>query len=578
MRKQLVILSLSALLLNGLQSCVTDNYDLSKDVETKLTFSPSGFTLGGENSGSIPLRQIMDLSENGQLTTLANGDYLFSKKADDVSPSTLQVSGNHKICGATQESSTVALHIVSGERENAYNIPVQCSVVPTFPTTMQDKSIKDLSYVETDMTLNISLTFNNISADNITDASRLRITLPAYYTVSDESELTIGKSDFVKTGSAQFKVNRDIRISGVDFKATSLAAGDAISFSADTHEITLKGGFHVDGNLEITTGGNNSTGTASLSMTAKVGDVNATSATGLFYKEVSLNINPIHLNNIPGFLKGEEIVLDLYNPILKFTLENEASADVLANFTLVSMRNGQRISTVTVGDENGTDAVRFAAANGSEKTISTVWISRRALSAGELPEGTSNVVVPNLSSLVETIPDYIQLEGVSVKTDDTKEVTIELARVYTEQPSYAFEAPLTIGANINIVYTEEAEDIHDDVKDVEVETVVVTADVQNNIPLNISIAITPYDSNGQILNDIEVTNPEAVVGLSSGKIECILKNKEGISENAIRKLDRLSFKATGNIKDAPSLVGETLNENQNLRLDNVKLTLKSKAE
>jgi hypothetical protein len=574
---------------------VTDNYDLSKDFETKITFSPNGFTIGGENSAEIPLSQVIDLEEDGQLTTDNSGNYLFRKVASSVKNTTIKVGSSDNICNAVTSKNKYDLESICTAKSSSSSaakraasttksFDIKAIATPEFVTVKQDTSVKALNKVATDINITVDISFTDVR--ELTISKDFEIQLPSFYVVDDAS-LTNGKLTVTKEEMVGGKTTKHINIKGINFHPENPREDETISFNPKNGSIDLKGDVTVIG--EITMPGdvveevmNPGTGTnPSFNLNVTIDNAKTSSVTGMFSKKEALSIDPINMTNVPSFLRDDEVVIDIENPVLKLSLENEIPADLLLNGTFESVKDNKTIATVKVGNENNTDEIRFAAgsANNGEKvkTTSKVWLSKVALD--NLPEEVTNVIVSDLSSLITKLPDEIRIKA-TAQTDANKESTIALATSYTATPDYELEAPIKMGKNMKIVYSKDVEDLHDNIKDVEVASVTLTTYIINRLPLDLDFEIIPLDENGNVINDIVVEAPKTIYGTKSTgsatqqSVECTLTNKEG--KNGIGQLDRITVKAIG--VTGTSLEGETLNENQNLRMDHVKITLKGKAE
>ena len=187
-------LSIAALM----QSCITDNYDLSKDIETQVSFTPEGFDLAGKNSADIPLSQVIELEEDGELTTDAKGNYLFYKKSDDIDPTTVTI-GQGSLCNGTDEqfefpvgqlpSLTIKKNRFSDEIST---VDFDLSMSPSYKPDKQGKAVRELIYITTPMEIAIEMNFENLKGSIYDDGmyiDKITYEVPYFYDLADESDL-----------------------------------------------------------------------------------------------------------------------------------------------------------------------------------------------------------------------------------------------------------------------------------------------------------------------------------------------------------------------------------------------------
>jgi hypothetical protein len=113
-----------------------------------------------------------------------------------------------------------------------------------------------------------------------------------------------------------------------------------------------------------------------------------------------------------------------------------------------------------------------------------------------------NCVIANLNDLFIPIPDMIELKmegGVDQEVDHT----IELGE--TEQAikmDYSINMPIAFGRDFCIVYKDTIKDWHEKVKDLDVKHIKIEAEMDNAIPLELSLSGYAIDVAGRELTGI----------------------------------------------------------------------------
>lgn len=563
MRKINIFLT-TFLLLLLIQSCITDKYDFDKDMELSVHFSTDGLMLGGKNNADIPLSQVIELNENGQLTTDIEGNYLFYKSGDDMKSTEIRIGEGSLGLGT---DTTITYHIKTGGKTtikpgrflSEMNFSHSWDI--NYKNDHQGSSVRDFAYITTPMTIEVYTYFNEIT--DFTDNVTLTYEIPSYYDIADESQL----SETLMPDELKREHYHVINIIGVDFKRTNLREGERIGFKSATGDMIMKGNVTVKGEAMIMESDYIKTKDPSMTSHIIVGSMGTTAVKGRFNKSERVSIDPISFENLPKFIQNDEVQIDIENPVVRLSLDNEAPFNVKMDASMIGYKNDKRISTLNVGETYGTEAILFAGADEIENPKCTnIWLSRIPLETPEYVD--KNVVVSNMMDLIKTVPDRIEVLA-EAHTDSTQEVTLSLGQTYKATPKYELVAPLKMGPNMKIVYTTEVDSLYDKLKDTNVGELYFNADVTNNIPLDLSIEVHPLNANGDILDNIQIITPESIPGLSTKNITFRLINS---SDNQMSQADRISIKAYALSSD--KMAGQYLNKNQNIRLDNVKLQIK----
>lgn len=551
-----------------LHGCVTDKYDLNKDVVAELCFAPGGFSLGGTNSADVPLSQVIELNDSGELVVDEQGNYMFYKRCDSLKSTEINV-GQGSICNGVSVIDTENMKDVSTvtpmKRNPALgNMSFNLAMDLNYKPDVMDRSLADLYYVNTPMMqIMIVSTFENVASfcDNIT----LKYEIPSFYDLVDESELTetISKNEL-------YSVHRHyINIKGVNFKHTSSLPYEEIGFNKKTGAIVMRGRIGVTGSGIVNIANYEAAVNPIFSIQVMVGSLGVSDVVGCFDKSETISIDPIELDNLPEFLTNDEVVIDVENPIVRLTVDNEVPTDITLTATFAGYKDGEKISELKVGKQYGTPDITVYGPEGNDTIRRTnVWISRKPV---ELPDTVDdNVVIPEISNIIRKLPQYIEVEGIA-KTDPSRVVSMSLTKTYHATPSYELAIPLRMGREMKIVYEETIDDIHDKLEKVSVESVVVTCEAVNNIPLNLHVVAEAVDANGNPVKDVDIYCGDVIPAHESKNITLTLDCNG--NEKAIQNVYQINIKAYA--ESSAALEGQLLNMNQNLRLNDLRMVLKN---
>ena len=186
-------------------------------------------------------------------------------------------------------------------------------------------------------------------------------------------------------------------------------------------------------------------------------------------------------------------------------------------------------------------------------------------------EGINYVKVNELSSIIENIPEKIEMDVDANAVQ--KDITINLAEDYTIETDYKIDTPLSFGPKTNITYTENIDGWDADLEDAEFKEVEVSMTVINEIPLGIRLNAEAIDVNGNTLDNVKLIMDETTV--TPGNIGNP-SNKELsfsiVSEGSIKGLDGIKISIVGFVDENAG--NALLKENQTMQFTNIKLTLK----
>lgn len=546
-------------ILIAISSCMDDTYDLGKTIDTKLGFGSDGMTLPISSTEYMRMSQVIELEKDGQLTTDNDGNYMFYKEGDSIEE-TIVCVGYGSICNGTDTNYTYHFK-QDGTLETTPVYPewsiammhFTTSVSPNYAPDKLGEHVRALDYVDTPMSIVVELLDNNISSF-APYISKIKYSVPSYYVLEDENELIETQ---VRMNQLNYHV---IRCKGVDFNA-ALKAGEEAKYDNKTGQIYFKGKVEIDCQIDNAyMDVYNTIDDPYINIRVTVGSLTTDKVTGRFDKSENVNIEPITFDDMPDLIKDEEAVIDIDNPIVRLTVDNEVPARALVNATLKAYRDGSEIERLNIGEAYGTDSIKF---EGGKKQ--TIWISRKPMA---IPDSVSgNIVVDNMMRLLAKMPDKIEIDGWA-HTDSSQIVTMGLNHDYKVKPTYTLMAPLIIGPKMKLVYTKTIEELHSAIKNIEITSLTLRTTATNNIPLDLTVTLKAIDESGNEINGIALTQNQIIKGLD--KTDIVLTITGELED--FQKLEKLEIKAYAESNEA--LAGHSLNENQAIRLENIKVTVK----
>ena len=546
----------------ALASCVNSDYDFN-EVDATMGFGGEGLELPGSSTDTIKLADVLDLGDDDCVKVRPNGDYVFEQVGDNVEPSQPEIA---PISVTQRQSVSYDIDINVEPATRSAGDARAVTVVLSADGDMQsfeydgDKpaEVVGLDYAETDANLSFSLHFPAGLSSVVASLDEISIQMPSFMELSDVSANIGADGSWSIDGSrivfSNITTSRDLTVSARVSRLRFGVSDELGSLGIDGDKIVLDGRVHVSMNSVATVSGGSIEGLTASSDFA-IDDMQITSVTGRFDPEIDLdNLGDVEITGVPDFLTDGNVRVDLYNPQILLTLNSDLNMGGFVGGTLTSWKDGQPIASVTVPEM----AVRAGG-------MTEMCICRN----GEGIEGFDVVqVVPELSTLIETIPDRITFEG-TARADRNQTCEFELGHRYTVQPAYRVEAPIAFAENAQIVYKDTIDEWHEDIEDFELSDnsyITFTANIENRVPAYLTLSAYAIDVDGQRMGDdeikVEVSN--TVIASADGATSSETPLTIRVSQNdgrALSRLDGLVFDVTASASDggANPVEGMTLN-------------------
>lgn len=546
----------------ALASCVNSDYDFN-EVDATMGFGGEGLELPGSSTDTIKLADVLDLGDDDCVKVRPNGDYVFEQVGDNVEPAQPEIA---PISVTQRQSVSYDIDINVEPATRSAGDARAVTVVLSADGDMQsfeydgDKpaEVVDLDYAETDANLSFSLHFPAGLSSVVASLDEISIQMPSFMELSDVSANIGADGSWSIDGSrivfSNITTSRDLTVSARVSRLRFGVSDELGSLGIDGDKIVLDGRVHVSMNSVATVSGGSIEGLTASSDFA-IDDMQITSVTGRFDPEIDLdNLGDVEITGVPDFLTDGNVRVDLYNPQILLTLNSDLNMGGFVGGTLTSWKDGQPIASVTVPEM----AVRAGG-------MTEMCICRN----GEGIEGFDVVqVVPELSTLIETIPDRITFEG-TARADRNQTCEFELGHRYTVQPAYRVEAPIAFAENAQIVYKDTIDEWHEDIEDFELSDnsyITFTANIENRVPAYLTLSAYAIDVDGQRMGDdeIKVDVSNTVIASADGETSSETPLTIRVSQNdgrALSRLDGLVFDVTASASDggANPVEGMTLN-------------------
>ena len=573
--KMLVCLLSCGLLTLG-TGCTDNDFDLSK-IDTTIGIGGDGLTLPTNSTENIMLDDFLELNNSDLVSIASNGDYMFHKEGDDCTPAhpnidmvvvTSQgINNNFKVAVVVPPSALLSGRKLSKRAKKIDLIKAGGKVAEFEYVGNAPKEIEDLTSAGVSAPVTIKVNLSNDLKNFVPKFKELTLQIPSYMHLDITSCSPNNYSYNPKTGKITLKdVNTasDIVIKGkvttLDFKATP-TTNNKLTFVANKKnegKVNMKGEIETSISFdEINANVTSIPSDLHLSAVMSMGDITITSAKGKFNPDIDLgNLGNIKINNVPDFLTGDDVNVNLHNPII----ELEISSDI----AVTGKVSGTIVATFDNGKPNCSVDIPKMTIKPNANTRICICKHKEGVDDTQYDEV---VEVPNLSDIFATIPKTIKFDA-DASADATKEAEVKLGHQYTITPKYNITAPLAFDAGANISYTDSFDGWNEDIEDCEFAEgtyIELTADIENKLPAYLDVNADAIDVDGnkmsQDLIEVKVSNSIAAStdGVQAKTTPIIITLREKKS-GMLKKVDGLEYNiklAAGEGNDA--IVGKTIN-------------------
>lgn len=562
------VVLLSSLLLGSMTtSCVDSSFDFDKDFDWSINTGYLAFPVG--KTDTIFLDDIIEIDEGDDLQIVPDadgngvaGEYHLIKDGEID-----RASANVRM--ATVDGSTTHIDPITAADESSVVSPsgmITTQISQTGDVKADaadiDDALKELGSLKaaapTALTLNIKLEGNlNFS----TISGNLKVKFPSFLVFNDPA---VNANNEIQIPCSELQLNvpyvRTLQLTGYHFDGGLPVVNNEIHLN---EQVVITG----ETNVQLPSGGQVGSGVKlQIVPTVLLADMSVDEATGIIQPEIDATKTSVEISNLPDFLNDDETSLSVSNPVILFSAVNPLNAPVdLTGKMLGKKEDGTLIS----GSE-----VKFGA--GSTDPIllqpGSNLIALSRLGTGG-PAGSQNIAVANINNLIAKIPDVVEVEMQPAVSYD-KYYSIRLGHDYEVSGNYNIDIPLSFEEGLNIVYTDSADDLNSDLKDLDFEEAAVEFDAVNTIPLELEVKaenVTPLDINKQPLSDIKVELEGGIAASADGKTSTrqtlLIKMTEQV-KGAMSRLDAIRFRVTAVPGQA---IGITLRSDQWMQLENIKV-------
>lgn len=591
--------------------CVNEQYDLNKGID---------MTIGADVNISVPVGSTefieigdflkIEESENNMIfMDETTGDYYLSFSGDEPFSTTIEVPEIN--LGTTQsEEVKVKLDIrenaqlkdfigepigkdlidLIGRSEFEYDIP-PTTQMPIIIDEELPEQVKDIRKIN----LNTAINFNFSISEGATSLSDIVIAFPKFMTVeATQTGLT------VKNGH-EVTINDPLRIESGKQPSVSIIIKE-IDF--DKMPVGM-GIVSVDGKNRVIIGTDSQPVSVDVSgkikidlydfsqVPAEVGVIMDISLDQLVVDSAEVKIDAsetvedqnIEVGELPEFLTSNNVVLDVYNPVIRLDVKNgsplAASLDADIN--------------AFIGEESTLDSPIHIGANGdpgtkpisiSPNTDASIFVSRRGEHDNPQP-GDIDIAVPAIADLIKTVPEKLTISNIVIDADSDSYLSVSPGESYECSVAYGVSAWMAFGPDLLIEYSTDIKELNEALNpggdgetsgegqeqggldyEIDLRNVEIKFNLHNSIPLNVALKAEPIDVEGNVMEDVEVKlTGEVKSGSAENPAVCPMAINLKATLESIKTFDGIKLTIKGTSSE--ETVGVVLNSKQGIQLTDV---------
>lgn len=567
-------------------SCVDDSWDLDGEMDMTMQLGAEGLALKLGNSENIYLRDILTIEEGDNLDTTRTGlyylvedgttdvDFTVESLTTSIDPATLTptvevvnfdkalaqqgITGVDHVTIPAGETYSENTHATNDFRVNvtginADEIKALRRIVPRggeFRLIMEVEQSAGLNFV-------------------ISEMRDVELHLPSFAVSQTDAPNGVYHIGSMQPGSSRVDLGT-IDLDWVDFGEEGVAITPDGSLNA-TDEISMTGyfAFAAASSFDMRSGDYANVRLTIMVDGSTTGELTLAEVEGKFSPAIEPTVDPIRIgDDLPDFLDDDRVRITVNNPTVRFDVDmSQIPVDLNFSATANGITDGAQTASVDLPAQGRQQL--------TQNRLNTIYFYQGSepFDIDAKPADAVLNQVDNLSTLVEQIPDEIQIDlgnaaNHKIEVQDNF-YTIELGRNYKAGADYKVLVPLTFDAGLNIVYKDSVDDMNSDLQDYEADGFTVTATATSTIPLQLHVTAKAYDTEGREIPGITVSDatiaPAAGGQATTSDIEL---NVRLANRADLKRLEEIKFEVT-----ASADASDALNSAQYLRLDNMRLRL-----
>lgn len=573
----------------SLTGCVDQDYDLTKDIDLKITLGGQELHLPTSSTQELTMQQLLDIDPQTSSIKVVEtqghyglnvGDYVLVQEGtetrSEIDIDKVSLSELH----GDRTSTVLQFPLVAGIDEIVTSTGLITSTLHIEDSNV-DPMLVELSSADVDLSMDVKVNYTSDTyRGNAKIKQGFKISFPDSWTVELADNATGSFISMPDTHTMIFTQDKNLSGNGfnIAIKVSHFTLGNKRGEGLYAPgQFYLESDITFEGEMAIANT-NNQTGVEDVNLITDthINSAVINSVTGRVNPAIDIADTSVEINDIPDFLADASNDLDINDPQIYFYVTNTSPVEATVNAMLKAYSdNNQKIVSVGIGSNHGTQEIRIPA-----NCTSCILLTKHGDNINHVytfsqpVDYVQYVAVPDLGDLLRTVPDKIEISQVEARADQNKTVTFKLGAEgnYRFNTNYEAVVPFSFGKDLFINYETTDDGWDEDLEKYNFDTVVLTATAFNSTPLQLHPVVEALGSNGQVLTNITATVDRDILG---GSIAIPAETPVRITlrstgEN-IKDLQGIRIVFEGTID--PSHAGAALNKDQSVRFADIQISI-----
>lgn len=546
--KLLALAGATCLLMTG---CTDSDYDLS-DIDTTSKVTVNNLTLP-INIDKMRLDDVFELDDNSNIK-IVDGYYALSEtgtfQSDPIRIEPILIPA--PIINPT-------IHNLVLPFNNRRKAPVADISIPpadsrfVSSTVNVDPAIKSIEKIYTGGTPLVITIGSNHALPANSELKDLKFSLPAGMAVSN---VTAGNYD-ASTGvwtipslsvTTGYTAEASLLVNMIDLAHTELSFDKVKNTLSFASTVGLE-----EGSLSLDLGATTEHfHDLALTINYNFSDIDVTGFTGIIeYPVEGVNIDPVVIDDLPDFLKGDGTNLKIANPQLYISLNNPVGNNGLkyeTGFRLTALRDNGVAAMSFTPDNNG--KINVGHNLGVDGPYNFLLAPQQTQAPSEYVSNLQFVKFSSLSDLLSvpesdaskaTLPNRINISLINPELPEQHADNFPVGRSLTSvEGKYELLAPLGFKEGSVVVYEDTQDGWSDDfLQALTISSLTITAAVDNDAPVSAQLEAYPIDTTGNHISNVSVTSNVVEANAKDQNLEIVMtgviKDLDGINIRAIMR-------------------------------------------
>ena len=231
-----------------------------------------------------------------------------------------------------------------------------------------------------------------------------------------------------------------------------------------------------------------------LMMDVDMSNLEMTSADVMINMDLHIDDTVVGIGDLPEMFSGEGTIVDLYNPIIGLSINNNSPLEMNLNAEITSQTE-THTTDLHIGDHCKNGNHETAPVVIPSDTEASYYFSRQGY---HNTDGGQDIALEKLGEVISDMPKVLSIHDISIESE-RKFIIINADQKYSVDIDFDFSSSLAFGKDLHITFDYDI-DLGLNTESIGLNNIVLYMNMLNTIPLNLNVRGVAVDGNGQELN------------------------------------------------------------------------------